>query len=349
MSTTKTNSYAAKTAGAPLEPFVIERRAPQAFDVQLEVLHCGVCHSDLHAARNDWGMSSFPVVPGHEIVGIVTAVGPSVTRFKVGDSAAVGCLVNSCGDCSACARDLEQYCPKPVFTYGASDPADGTVTYGGYSKHLVTVEKFVLNVPKGLDLARAAPLLCAGITMYSPLVHWKVKAGTRVGIVGMGGLGHMGIKLAVGMGADVTLISRSASKEKDAKELGAQHFLLSSDADAMAKAAESLDVILDTIPVKHDVNPYANLLTLDGSVVIVGQVGPINEVMTQPLIFRRRTIAGSLIGGIAETQEMLNFCAEKNILPEVESIRLDQINEAYERMEKSDVRYRFVIDMSSVE
>lgn len=345
----KTIGYAAQNASTPLAPFTFERRDLRANDVEMEILYCGVCHSDLHMARNDWGWSDYPVVPGHEIVGRVLNVGSEVTKFKAGDHVAVGCMVDSCQECDQCHNHEEQYCREGMtLTYGSPDRIDGTVTHGGYSKHVVVREEFVLSIPNGLDLSRVAPLLCAGITTYSPLRTWNVGPGSRVAVVGMGGLGHMAIKLAVGLGAHVTVISRSPEKEADAKELGANAFLVSSDPAAMEAAVSSFDLIVDTVPVNHDLNPYTPLLDIDATLVLVGQLGPVSEPQTTPLVMGRRRIAGSLIGGIKETQELLDFCGEKNILPECEMIRMDEINEAFERMERSDVRYRFVIDMDSL-
>jgi len=345
----KTIAYAAQSPDARLAPFKFEHRSLRHNDVAMEILYCGVCHSDLHMARNDWNWSNYPIVPGHEIVGRVINIGDKVTRFKVGDHVAVGCMVDSCQECNECHNDLEQYCSKGhTLTYGSPDRIDGKITHGGYSKHLVAREEFVLSIPEGLDLSRVAPLLCAGITTYSPLRTWNVGPGSRVGVIGMGGLGHMAIKLAAGLGAHVTVISRSQNKESDARALGADKFLLSTDENSMANAASSFDLIIDTIPVKHDLNPYLPLLVLDGTLVFVGQVGPVDEINTMPMILGRRRLAGSLIGGIKETQEMLDFCGRMNILPECEMIRMDEINEAFERMENSDVRYRFVIDMASL-
>ncbi|HDZ16245.1 MAG TPA: NAD(P)-dependent alcohol dehydrogenase [Methylophaga aminisulfidivorans] len=344
----KTFAYAAHSADAPLAPFTFERRSLRENDVSIEILYCGVCHSDLHVARNDWGGSTFPVVPGHEIVGKVTDVGASVSKYKVGDTVAVGCMVDSCQECDECHNDHEQYCRNGfTLTYGSNDRITGDMTQGGYSKHIVVREEFVLRIPESLDITRAAPLLCAGVTTYSPLREWNVGPGSRVGVVGMGGLGHMAIKLAVGLGAYVTVISRSPSKEADAKALGAHHFLISENEDEMSKAASSFDLIIDTVPVQHDLNPYIPLLEHDATIVLVGQIGPVDSVSTGPMIFGRRRVAGSLIGGIAETQEMLDFCARMNILPECEMIKMEEINDAFDRMEKSDVRYRFVIDMTS--
>ncbi|WP_128255294.1 NAD(P)-dependent alcohol dehydrogenase [Falsirhodobacter deserti] len=346
----QTIGYAAKSSTAPLEPYTFERRALRPEDVAMEILYCGVCHSDLHTARNDWGGDTYPIVPGHEIVGRVTEVGAAVTDYKVGDHVAVGCMVDSCLHCDQCNSGEEQYCREGMTqTYGSPDRQSGEITMGGYAKHLIVREEFVLRLPEGLDLARAAPLLCAGITTYSPLRTFGVGPGSRVAVVGMGGLGHMAIKLAVALGAHVTVISRSPSKEGDALELGAHAFLISSDADAMAQAASGFDVIIDTVPVKHDLNPYLPLLDVDGTLCIVGQVGPMDEMVTVPMLMGRRRVAGSLIGGIAETQEMLDFCGRMNILPECEMIRMDQINEAFERMDRADVRYRFVIDMASLD
>ncbi len=345
----KTIGYAAQSASTPLAPFTVERRELRPNDVAMEVLYCGVCHSDLHTARNDWGWSTYPSVPGHEIVGRVTAVGSEVKRYKVGDSVAVGCMVDSCQKCDQCQKGDEQLCRQGnTQTYNGKDRITGEPTFGGYTQHLVVREEFVLRVPAGLDPARTGPLLCAGITTYSPLRHWKVGPGTRVGVLGLGGLGHMAVKLAVGLGADVTVLSRTLDKQADALALGAHRLLVSSDKDAMKKAKGSFDIIIDTVPVKHDVTPYMPLLDIDGTLVIVGQLGPLAETSSMPLVSGRRRITGSLIGGIAETQEMLDFCAAKNILPDCEMIRMDQINEAFERMEKSDVRYRFVIDMASL-
>lgn len=344
-----TIGYAAYSPDTPLAPYEFERRDLRTNDVAMEILYCGVCHSDLHTARNDWGGSYYPIVPGHEIIGRVIAVGPEVTRHRVGDHVAVGCMVDSCMHCDQCQKGEEQLCREhSTFTYGGRDRITREYTQGGYSRHLVAREEFCLRVPQGLDLARAAPLLCAGITTYSPLKTWNVGPGSRVGVIGLGGLGHMAVKLAVGLGADVTVLSRTPDKQADALALGAHRLLVSGDADAMAAAADSFDLIIDTVPVRHDLTPYVPLLDIDGTLVIVGQVGPVDETSTIPLVMGRRRIAGSLIGGIRETQELLEFCAEKNILPDCEMIRMDQINEAFERMEKSDVRYRFVIDMATL-
>jgi uncharacterized zinc-type alcohol dehydrogenase-like protein len=345
----KTVGYAAPSADAPLGPYAFERRALRPNDVSIEILYCGVCHSDLHMSRNDWGWSVYPLVPGHEIVGRVLEVGAEVRRFKAGDRVAVGCMVDSCQRCDQCRKGEEQLCREGMtMTYAGQDRITGEVTQGGYSKHVVVREEFVLSVPDSLDLSRAAPLLCAGITTYSPLKTWNVGPGSRVGVIGLGGLGHMAVKLAAGLGARVTVLSRSADKQADARALGADALLVSTDAEAMAAAASRFDLIIDTVPVRHDLNPYLPLLDVDGTQVIVGQIGPVDEPSTVPLLLGRRRIAGSPIGGIAETQELLDFCGRKDILPEVEMIRMEQINAAFERMERSDVRYRFVIDMSSL-
>ncbi|MBF7729117.1 NAD(P)-dependent alcohol dehydrogenase [Pseudomonas sp. N040] len=344
-----TIGYAAQSAGAPLAPFKLQRRALRPADVALEILYCGVCHSDLHNVRNDWGISRYPMVPGHEIIGRVIAVGSAVRRYKIGDAVAVGCMIDSCLDCQHCHHGDQQFCLHGrTDTYNAPDRLSGENTLGGYSRHMVVREEFVLRVPAGLDLARAAPLLCAGITTYAPLRTWKVGPGSRVGVLGLGGLGHMAVKLAVGLGAEVSVLSRSADKQSDALALGAERLLVSTDARAMAAAAAGFDLIIDTIPVKHDINPYLPLLQVDGTLVLVGQVGPLAELSSVPLLMGRRNIAGSLIGGIEQTQEMLDFCARKNILPDCEMIGMEQINEAFERLERADVRYRFVIDMASL-
>lgn len=344
-----TIGYAAQTPESPLAPWRFNRRELRPDDVAMEVLYCGVCHSDLHTARNDWGWTVYPAVPGHEIVGRVTAVGAEVSRYKVGDAVAVGCMVDACMSCDQCRKGEEQLCREGnTNTYNGKDRLSGDNTLGGYSKHLVVREDFVLRVPQGLDLARVAPLLCAGITTYSPLRTWNVVPGSRVGVIGLGGLGHMAVKLAAGMGAEVTVISRSRAKEADALALGATRLLPSSDAEAMAAAASSFDLIIDTVPVKHALDAYMPLLDVDATLVMVGQVGPMDEQNTVPMILGRRRVAGSPIGGIRETQEMLDLCAEKNILPDCEMIRMDQINDAFDRMERAEVRYRFVIDMASL-
>ena len=344
----KTFGYAARSAESPLTPFTFDRRALRPNDVAMEVIYAGICHSDLHQARNDWGWSSYPIVPGHEIVGRVTEVGAAVSRFRAGDTVAVGCMVDSCLDCDQCRKGEEQLCRFACTqTYNDRDRITKEPAYGGYSKHLVVREEFALSVPASLDLARVAPLLCAGITTFSPLRTWKAGPGTRVGVIGLGGLGHMAVKLAAGMGAEVTVLSRTPDKEADALALGATRLLVSSDPAAMQAAGSSLDLIIDTVPVKHDVDAYTPLLDIDGTLVLVGQVGPMEAFSSLPLLTGRRRVSGSPIGGIAETQEMLDFCAEKNILPDCEMIRMEEINEAFVRLERADVRYRFVIDMAS--
>ena len=345
----KTIGYAAHDPAKPLAPYEFERRALRPNDVAMEVLYCGVCHSDLHTARNDWGWSYYPIVPGHEIVGRVIAVGSDVTRHKVGEHVAVGCMVDSCQECDQCHKGEEQLCREGnTGTYAGTDRVTGEQTQGGYAKHLVVRQEFCLRVPDGLDVAKVAPLLCAGITTYSPLRTWNVGPGSRVAVIGLGGLGHMAVKLAAGLGAEVTVLSRCKDKQADALALGAGRLLVSGEAEAMASAASTFDLIIDTVPVKHDLDPYIPLLDVDGTLVIVGQIGPMAEANTVPLLLGRRRVAGSPIGGIAETQEMLDFCARKNILPDCEMIRMDQINDAFERMERADVRYRFVIDMASL-
>lgn len=344
----KTIGYAAQEAGGKLERFDFERRELRPNDVAIDIEYCGVCHSDLHQVANDWGRSMFPMVPGHEIVGRVVGVGSNVKNFKEGDRAAVGCLVDSCMECDQCEKHNESYCRNGFTgTYNGEDRETGDLTFGGYSKHIVTREEFVLKVSDKLDMTRAAPILCAGITMYSPLKEWKIGKGSRVGIIGLGGLGHMGIKLAAAMGAKVTAISRNNDKEQEAKEMGAEGILASTDADAMASAANSFDLIINTVPVKHDLTSYLPLLDIDGTLVIVGQMGPVEEVMTQAMIFGRRRIAGSLIGGLKDTQEVLDFCAEHNIHPDCEMIKMEDINDAFDRLKKGEIAHRFVIDMKS--
>ncbi|HUA82075.1 MAG TPA: NAD(P)-dependent alcohol dehydrogenase [Dyella sp.] len=347
---TSIRGYAAPSATAPLAPHRIERRDPRADDVVIDILYCGVCHSDIHVARNEWGGARYPVVPGHEIIGRVISVGEQVKRFKAGDVVGVGCLVDSCQHCESCAQGLEQYCKEsPTFTYNAIDRHDGTVTYGGYSERIVVSDKFVLRVPEGVDPKSAAPLLCAGITTWSPLRHWKIGKDHKVAVVGLGGLGHMGLKFAKAMGADVTLFTRSPGKEAEARRLGADHVVLSTDPKQMEAVAGQFDFILDTVPHQHDLNPYLATLKLDGVHVLVGLVEPVDPpVHAGSLIFARRTLTGSLIGGLPETQEMLDFCAKHGIAADIEMIDIQDINKAYERMLKSDVRYRFVIDMASL-
>ncbi|MGR4975218.1 NAD(P)-dependent alcohol dehydrogenase [Pseudomonas sp. Z3-6] len=342
--------YAAQSATTPLAPMKFERRSPRADDVAIDILYCGVCHSDIHQARNEWGIAVYPLMPGHEIIGKVTAVGANVTAHKVGDLVGVGCMVDSCRECEACRADLEQYCFEGMTqTYASPDRVSGGHTMGGYSDSIVVSEHFVLRIPQTLDPASAAPLLCAGITTYSPLKHYGVKAGDKVGVLGMGGLGHMGIKFAKAMGAEVTLFTRSASKAEEARRQGADHVIVSTDAEQMAAAAGRFNFLLDTIPVQHDLNPYLDTLHFDGVHIIVGLVEPVDPpVHAAKLIMGRRVLAGSLIGGIAETQEMLDFCAEHDISCDIEMLDIRQINEAYSRMIAGDVKYRFVIDMATL-
>jgi uncharacterized zinc-type alcohol dehydrogenase-like protein len=347
----KAKAYSATSPTSPLASAVIERREPTPNDVQIEILYCGVCHSDLHTVRNEWESAMatvYPCVPGHEIVGRVTKVGSAVTKFKPGDLAAVGCLVDSDGTCPACKEGLEQFCPGMVLTYNSPDKHTGGVTYGGYSDGIVVNEHFVLRVPENLDLAGAAPLLCAGITTYSPMRHWGVTKGKKVGVVGLGGLGHMGVKFAHALGAHTVVFTTSPSKEEDALRLGADEVVISRDANEMAKHAGSFDFILDAVAAQHDINAYVHLLKRDGNLTLVGAPAEPLPVSAFGLIFARRSVSGSLIGGIAETQEMLDFCGKHNITSDVEVIPIQKINEAYERMLKSDVKYRFVIDMASL-
>lgn len=349
----KVKGYAAKSEKSPLAPFTFERREVLENDVQIEILFCGICHSDLHSARNEWNNTLYPIVPGHEIVGKVTAVGSRVKSFKVGDLAAVGCLVDSCRTCSYCEQSLEQYCENGfVLTYNGIDKRHGnSITYGGYSTQIIVDEKFVLHVPKKFkekDLPGVAPLLCAGITTYSPLKHWKVGKNSKVGVVGLGGLGHMAIKLAHAMGAKVVLFTTSKNKVEDAKRLGADEVVLSKDANEMKKHLRSFDFIINTVAAAHNLDPYIELLKSDGTLCLVGAPPtPHPSPNVTNLIFGRRSLAGSLIGGIKETQEMLDFCAEHSITSDIEIIPIQKINEAYERMLKSDVKYRFVIDNAS--
>jgi uncharacterized zinc-type alcohol dehydrogenase-like protein len=342
-------AYAAQDAKSHVAPFAIARREPGPTDVQIDILYCGVCHSDLHTVRNEWQNTVYPVVPGHEIVGRVTRVGNEVKKFKEGDIAGVGCMVDSDRTCPSCRQGLEQYCETgATLTYNSEDKHLGGMTYGGYSKQIVVDEAFVLRIADTKNLAGVAPLLCAGITTYSPLRHWKVGKGQRVGIVGLGGLGHMGLKLAHAMGAKVTLFTTSPGKTEDAKRLGADEVVISKDTAAMEKLASTFDFILDTVSAQHDINLYLNLLKRDATLVQVGAPEQPLPTAVFSLIFKRRNFAGSLIGGIAETQEMLDFCAEHGITSDVEIIPIQKINEAYERLLKSDVKYRFVIDMASL-
>ena len=349
---TQVSGYAASSPTAPLAPFSFERREPGPQDVALDILFCGVCHSDLHTARNEWGGTVYPSVPGHEIVGRVTAIGDLVTKFKVGDTVGVGCMVDSCQHCAPCAEGLEQYCDNGFTgTYNGPEQGTGANTYGGYSSHMVVRESFVLRISHGPGVLPAvAPLLCAGITTYSPLRQWRVGPGHKVGIVGLGGLGHVGVKIAAAMGAHVVLFTTSAGKRADALRLGAKEVVVSKNADEMAAHTGSFDFILNTVAAPHNLDPFLVLLKLDGTMTLVGAPAtahPSPGVFN--LIMKRRRLAGSLIGGIRETQEMLDFCAAHGIVSDVEMIRMDQIETAYERMLKSDVKYRFVVDMASLQ
>ena len=344
-----TRAYAAQSPTTPLAPFGIDRRNPTAHDVEIDILFCGVCHSDLHFARNEWGFTQYPVVPGHEILGRVTRVGGGVTKFKVGELAAVGCLVDSCRACECCKKGLEQYCTGGgTFTYNGEDKHMGGMTFGGYSEKVVVDESYTLKVPANLDPAAASPLLCAGITTWSPLKHWKAGPGKKVGIVGLGGLGHMGVKFARALGAHTVLFTTSPSKVADGLRLGAHEVVLSTDEAAMAKHAASFDLIVDTVSSDHSIDALMALIKLDGTMCMVGVPPNPQQIAAFSVILPRRNLAGSCIGGIAETQEMLDFCGTHNIACDIEMIRMDQINHAYERMLKSDVKYRFVIDMASL-
>ena len=334
----------------PLKPIRFERRDLRPDDVAIRISFSGICHSDLHTCRNDWRASRYPVIPGHEIVGVVTAIGGEVTRHRVGDSVAVGCMVDSCMECDQCVEGWEVFCRKGcVQTYNSKDRHDGSITKGGYSDHIVVRDHFVLKVPDGMDVSRLAPLLCAGITTYSPLRQYEVGPTSKVAVVGLGGLGHMGVKIAAALGAHVTIITTTASKGEDARALGAHDVILSTDPEQMKAAATRFDFILNTVPVSHEIDPYLNLLGRSGRMVIVGAMMEMPPFTGGKLVWWNRAVGGSAIGGIPETQEMLDFCAAKEIYPEVETIRMDEINTAYDRLLKNDVRYRFVIDMSSIE
>ncbi|MDR7031159.1 NAD(P)-dependent alcohol dehydrogenase [Rhizobium rosettiformans] len=343
------HGYAAASPKAPLAPFSFERREPGPNDIQIEILYCGVCHSDLHRARNEWGGTIYPCVPGHEMVGRITAVGSAVTKFKVGDTAGVGVMVDSCQRCENCKDGLQQFCEVgQTETYNSPDKHTGGHTYGGYSSHIVVDETFVLRIPEGMDLAAVAPLLCAGITTYSPLRHWKVGPGQKVGVVGLGGLGHLGVKIAAALGANVVLFTTSLGKSDDAKRLGVKEVVLSTDADAMARHANSFDFILDTVSANHDINGLLQLLRRDGTLTQVGVPVEPQAIHAGTLVGKRRNYAGSTIGGVAETQEMLEFCARHGIVSDIELIAIHQVNDAFERMLRSDVKYRFVIDMATL-
>ena len=347
---TNANAYSATSATSPLSPTTISRREPGEQDVQIEILFCGICHSDLHQVRNEWSVmpTIYPCVPGHEIVGRVTKVGSSVKKFKPGDLAAVGCLVDSDGTCQGCQDGLEQFCPNMTLTYNSPDVHLGGVTYGGYSESIVVKENFVLQVPSNLNPAGTAPLLCAGITTYSPMRHWGVTKGKKVGVVGLGGLGHMAVKFAHALGAHVVVFTTSPSKKDDALRLGADEVVLSNDSEQMKKHVESFDFILDAVSAEHDINTYLQLLRRDGNLTVVGAPDNPHAISAFALLFKRRSLSGSLIGGIAETQEMLNFCGEHNITADVEIIPIQKVNEAYDRLLKGDVKFRFSIDMSSI-
>ena len=345
----KIPAYAAPAAGKPLAPFSIERRDPGPLDVVIDIDFCGVCHSDVHQAREEWGSAIFPMVPGHEIIGRVVGRGRGVTRVKEGDMAGVGCLVDSCRECASCRQDMEQFCEKGVaVTYNGTEMDRKTPTYGGYSTQIVVAEHFVLKIPNGLDPAGAAPLLCAGITTYSPLRQWNCKQGDKVGVVGLGGLGHMAVKLAASMGAEVTVLSTSSSKEADARRLGAQSFAVTKEESTFEKLAGRFELIIDTISAPHDYNKYLGMLRPRGALVLVGVPPEPSPVAAFSLIGGNKRLAGSMIGGLAETQEMLDYCGERGIVSDVEIIPIQKINEAYERMIRADVRYRFVIDTASL-
>lgn len=348
--TIKVLGYATRSPQDALAPFRFERREPRPDDVVIEILYCGVCHSDLHQARDDWGGSRYPMVPGHEIIGRVVSVGAEVSRLQADDPVGVGCMVDSCRHCGPCEQGLEQYCEAyPTFTYNGLDPRDQMPTYGGYSEKIVVSERFVLKIPPGVDLAGAAPLLCAGITTWSPLRHWRVGQGSRVGVIGLGGLGHMALKLAKALGAEVALFTRSPGKTQDAERLGAGRVVLSTDPAQMAAVKGRFDLIIDTVPSAHDLNPYLPTLALNGTLVLVGYLGGLQPLLqTPPLIMGRKSVAGSVIGGIPETQELLDFCGQHGIASDIEVIKIQDINGAYQRMLNSDVKYRFVIDMASL-
>ncbi len=343
-----TKAYAAASAKAPLAPFTIERRAPGANDVAIAIQFCGICHSDIHQARDEWGGATFPMVPGHEIAGVVTSVGSAVTKFKAGDHVGIGCFVDSCGECDYCLSGENQFCRKGVnFTYNGKDK-DGSINQGGYSQSIVVNENYILRIPESLPLDKAAPLMCAGITLYSPLHHWKAGPGKKVAIVGMGGLGHMGVKIAHAMGAEVTVLSQSLSKQADGKRMGADHYYATSDPETFKQLKGTFDLIVNTVSANIDWNAYLSLLAVDGTMVVVGAPERPIPVSAFALIGGRHSLAGSMIGSIRETQDMLDFCAKHNIACDIEVISADKINEAYERVLKSDVRYRFVIDTATL-
>ncbi len=345
----KVNGYAAQNAKATLVPYSFERREPGEHDVVVDIQYCGICHTDIHQVGDEWGGSIFPMVPGHEITGIVSKIGPGVSRYKIGDKVGVGCFVNSCRKCDACKKNLEQYCTDGMVTTYNGTEKDGTVTFGGYSNRIVVDENYVLRIPDSLPLDKAAPLLCAGITLYSPLMHWKAGPGKKVAVIGLGGIGHMGVKIAHALGAEVTVLSQSLKKQEDAKKLGADNFYATSDPETFEKLKGHFDLIINTVSADLDWNAYLELLALDGSMVVVGIPEKQTSVGAFPLVAGRRSLAGSLIGGIKETQEMLDFCAKNNIASEIELIPIQKVNEAYKRILASDVRYRFVIDIKSLD
>jgi uncharacterized zinc-type alcohol dehydrogenase-like protein len=343
----KTKGYAANAAKALLQPYSFERRDPRERDVAIEIQYCGICHSDIHQARDEWGGAIFPMVPGHEIAGTVAAIGSGVTKYKVGDRVGVGCFVDSCRTCAECSEGVEQYCPSTVFTYNSREH-DGTPTMGGYSERIVVDEDYVLRLPENLPLDACAPLLCAGITLYSPLMHWHAGPGVNVAIIGLGGLGHMGVKLAHAMGAEVTVLSHSLRKREDGLRLGADHFYATSDPETFKNLQGQFDLIVNTVSAEMDWNQYLNLLRVDGAMVVVGIPEKQIPLGAYPLVARRRSLAGSMIGGIRETQEMLDFCGRHGIVSDIETIPIQKVNEAWKRVVKSDVRYRFVIDIASL-
>ncbi len=345
----KAKGIAAQSATENLGPFSFSRREPKAHDVVIDIKFCGICHSDIHQVRNEWGGSIYPMVPGHEIAGVVRAIGTNVTKYKVGDHVGIGCFVDSCRECDHCKQDLDQYCLEGnTLTYNAYERDGKTPTYGGYSDVIVADEKYVLRIPKSIPLDKAAPLLCAGVTLYSPLMHWKTGPGKKVGIMGLGGLGHMGVKIARALGAEVTVLSHSDKKREDALKMGAHHFLLTKDADVFKKNANTFDLIINTVSAEINMNDYFGLLKLDSTLVVVGVPDKPLSIHPFPLVMMRRSYSGSVIGSIKETQEMLDFCAKHNIVPEIEVISPNQVNEAYLRVLKSDVRYRFVMDMGKL-
>ena len=347
--TIKVHGYAAQQAKAALGPYSFERREPSDHDVVIDIRYCGICHTDIHQVGDEWGGSKFPMVPGHEITGIVSQVGPKVTRYKAGDRVGVGCFVNSCRKCGPCSKNLEQYCTEGMVTTYNGTEKDGTPTQGGYSNKIVVDENYVLSIPDNLPLDKAAPLLCAGVTLYSPLMHWKAGPGKKVAIIGLGGIGHMGVKLAHALGAEVTVLSHSLKKQEDGKKLGADHFYATSDPTTFEKLKGYFDLMINTVSAELDWNKYLDLLALDGAMVVVGIPEKEIPVGSYPLVAGRRSLAGSLIGGIKETQEMLNFCSKNNIASEIEVIPIQKVNDAYKRILASDVRYRFVIDIKSLE